>query len=304
MATMLEKRGNNEMDTVDREQYLCNKAEETPAEQLPAVEWPQADCVHYFSGASRKRAPFRGWAGAIDAWPRGKPPVVGFGKWTIEPGNEYGGGDVRFTCRPFALVMWGANSEQMRVKDKTTHFGFAGLARNGQLRVAGLPSGVNARAIFDQGGWQPPSMETLLKKFVASSVEADSPATLNALRNLIDQVRNETCSGYGIPRTHFDNVLSTWPQLHELTEAMKKVEAQLVECREEAKKNRLQQAINDVKCAVENLVRDGVEVTQLTVAAQLVPSGKSGHEIKEKARQLRKILGESGLNVPEVNLFT
>lgn len=107
-----------------------------------------------YSSAGRSRIhAFRGWAGTIKEWPAGESPVIDFGGWSKDPRNEDGGGTVTFSAPAGALIMWGANAPGMDRRDKTTHFGIAGLGDERILRPVRLPEGQVAREIFEAGGW-------------------------------------------------------------------------------------------------------------------------------------------------------
>ncbi len=114
----------------------------------------------FFSGAAKKGESFHGWAGPVVSWPEDAPPQVDFGKWQPDRASPRGAGVVDFSARPFALMMYGANSKTMRAKDKTTKFAFAGLTDEGDLRAVDLGE-LDARDMFLNGGYHPPGVDVL-----------------------------------------------------------------------------------------------------------------------------------------------
>lgn len=250
--------------------------------------WPAVECVHHFQGASRKRAPFRGWAGLVTAWPEKSAPTVAFGQWRPDVHSEYGGGSVRFVVPPFTLLMWGANSTEMRSKDKTTNFGFAGLSTEGRLRIAALPQGSDARDVFARGGWHPPDIKGIVKKM--EFLIAGGTQTPSELSSGMDAVRAEVCLGFGIAPLELKAVLQSWTQLSCLECALSQAEQQLAQMRANAKAVRLAKTVFEVKSVIQELEALGQDLTQLSISTRLVPAGSSPHQIKEKARNIKKAL--------------
>lgn len=117
-----------------------------------------------FAGATKKHVPFRGWAGPITEWQEKEAPKVSFGKWMPKQGCAYGSGTVTFSAKPFSVIMWGSNGPGMRPNDKTTAFGFAGLADAGGLCGIKLAKDVNARELYAAGGFQPADPEIHTQK--------------------------------------------------------------------------------------------------------------------------------------------
>ncbi len=257
-------------------------------------------CIHHFDGASRKGAPFFGWAGPVESWPEKKAPVIGFGKWVQNPISPYGGGDVTFTCPPLAIVMWGANSKQMRTKDKTTHFGFAGLAPFGNLHIVPLPQGTDARALFTQGGWQHPDIDAIIEQL--TSATNNNVLTLGDYREVIASTKLEICSGFGITSTDFESTLSSWPMLAPIFSGWNSLIAKVDGLRSKANIRRRRQAYVDVGRAVRKLEVDGIEVTQMNIAALLLNHSEvTNHKIKEKVRKLKQLLGTNFEKVAACN---
>jgi len=249
------------------------------------------ECQHIFAGASSKGAPFKGWGGSVIEWPIKKPPKVEFGMWESDKGNRYNGGRVIFQCQPFALVMYGANSMDMRTKDKTTHFGFAGLAPHGRLRIARLPEGCDAHKIFTDGGWIPPSLDDLSVRLV--SLMQMSNVTFSQLTEQISTTKNAICDGYGIHQFEFSETVDSWTILEPIHSVLNIAEAQLKLLRVQSKENRYQQTLAMVNGAIAALQVDGKEITMSSIAALLVnEANEEASIVKEKIRGLKRSLGD------------
>lgn len=265
------------------------RTENSPTE---IVEKSLTTCMQKFQGSALKHMPFRGWAGTVIGWPSNQPPTLEFGKWIQNPSDLYGGGIVTFVCKPFSLVMWGANSKDMRSKDKTTNFGFAGLAPEGKLCISPLPKGVNARTIFEQGGWNPPSVEKLLEK-LESAFRDKAESTAHA-REILSQVSAEICAGFGIQTSNFEATLASWPMLEPLQRDIENLSVKIEVIQAENMHKRIQIANAEVSQAISILKARGDEVTQISIANFMLQGTAAGaHAIKEKARKLRKLLGEN-----------
>lgn len=253
-------------------------------------------CTHHFGGASRKGAPFRGWAGPIDSWPEKKAPVVAFGKWVQKPRDLNGGGVVTFACLPLAVVMWGANSKEMRSKDKTTHFGFAGLAPDGNLRIELLPHGLDARGLFAQGGWQHPNIDTIIERL--ASANDSSSLTSGDCHTVLETTKMEISKGFGIKSRDFELTLSSWPMLVPVLNALNTLTTKKDALDAKSAVRRRRQASVGVRRAILKLEADGCEVNQMSIAALLLQKPNlTNHDIKEKVRKLKRILGANFADV-------
>jgi hypothetical protein len=248
------------------------------------------ECVQSFRGARSKGAPFRGWAGSVIEWPSNDAPRIAFGTWIPEVESRYNGGVVRFQCRPLALVMFGANSKEMRVKDKTTHFGFAGLAPGGRLCVAQLPVGIDARQIFSAGGWSPPNVNELTAGLV--SLTQNGETTSSELSNLIASTEKALLDGFGIYRGGLIETLDSWPILAPIHAALDAATLALRILRDKSKMERYRQAVAEVNVAIAALQAVGSDITLNAIAAVLVnETDPAAHVVKDKVRKLKRTLG-------------
>ncbi|MBC7489602.1 MAG: hypothetical protein H7240_06090 [Glaciimonas sp.] len=248
------------------------------------------ECLHVFAGASRKGASFKGWGGPVIEWPSKKAPEVEFGTWKCDAGNPYNGGVVRFQCQPFTLLMYGANSKDMRSKDKTTHFGFAGLAPQGRLGIARLPEGCDAREIFINGGWTPPCLNELTSSML--SLMQMSNLTFSQLAEQITCTKKEICDGYGISQSLFGETLDSWPMLEAIQSALNVADTKLKLLRDQSKADRYQQTLEAVRLSIATLQANGKEITPSAIAVFLLNEpNETAHVVKEKIRGLKRILG-------------
>ncbi len=162
----------------------------TATHMSPVIDWgnmrgqEKALYVEFF-GAGRKHGAFHGWCGEVIEWPVKSAPKIRFGEWRKDVNTDRGAGIATCTVRPYALIMFGANSSEMRSKDKTTHFGFAGLNEDGTLRVVVLPKNMDARALFGVGGWPTQNIDT----FVAQASQLGAMTSLKDLVALLDVVK-------------------------------------------------------------------------------------------------------------------
>lgn len=248
------------------------------------------ECIHIFDGAKVKGQPFHGWAGRVTEWLENSAPKVDFGKWTQDKSNRYGGGEVVFTCEPFDLVMFGANSKTMRSFDKSTQFGFAGLSVNSTIKIALLPSGIDARNIFAEGGWKTPDPQAVgdsLYKILDSK-----NLTLSELDEHVASIRLQVINGFGVNRFELDDVLTCWAILSPIQSALKLANDKKTELREQRAAMNLQHAKAKVVNTVAALRELGVEPTYLSITDYWLKGHQSNFEAKENVRKLKKILGE------------
>jgi hypothetical protein len=248
-------------------------------------------CLKQFSGASAKRAPFKGWAGPVVEWELKKPPTVDFGKWTSERASEYNGGTVECQCQPLALVMFGANSKDMRVKDKTTQFGIAGLAPNRQLHIAPLPRGIDARAIFAAGGWSAPNVDELAKEL--RIILAKVHLVPIELENELQSFERKICEGFFIIHRDLFDTLSSWPELSVLHADLQEATTNLQKMKAQYKESHRIKMLCAVNKAIEKLKTSEKDISLLAVASILVDEPDlNQHSVKEKARHIKRLLGD------------
>jgi hypothetical protein len=254
------------------------------------------DCTHYFTGSGKKGRPFRGWGGRVAEWTEKTAPKVEFGTWNPDKADPYNGGTVVFDCRPFDLVMFGANSKTMNSRDKTTQFGFAGLGPDGALRISDLPGDVDARKIFAAGGWLPPSSEEVAGCLLFGM--QDRAITPSRLHEEINAVRKKTIEGFGIRSQQLDVTLPIWQILSPIHNVLAAASELLAAKRSEAAAARLQRAQVEVMAAVIALREAGEEPTNASVAGFLLGEpNHSAYHVKEKVRSLKKMLGDEFFRV-------
>lgn len=259
--------------------------------------------THYFTGPSRKGAVFHGWAGPIVEWPHKAAPKVEFGNWKQDPST--GAGTVTFECQPFQLCLYGANSKKMAPRDKFTHFAFAGLGVNGELRLQKLPDGTDARDIFEAGGWTPPLITDLIGLF-------SGLANLEFQFQLDEAVSIVKCGveGYGMglrpPRSedspsekisYIETYLAATEKWREHFAGLSPVIRSFLDSYKKQRETRKGNAAATRKASFELAVSEmqaaGVIATPIRIAAWMMGHKEEigeaiSHEIKERARRLKK----------------
>lgn len=248
--------------------------------------------IHGFD-VPRRRA-FQGWAGPISSWPEHAPPKVKFGIWKLIDPTV---GIVTFECKPFQLCMFGANTKAMSPRDKFTYFAFAGLDSGGKLRLTRLPEGNDARAIFEAGGWSPPSIEEMVNSVtLAANLEIDEMD--KAFQKLMLDCTNGFGISYGLRpnEVHFLNVLAGWPMLGPLNAAflaLKEkralIRAQIRTASANLRKDRLEKVLESLNASNNAITAENVASNWLGI-----PLASDGivPRVKEKAKKLKKEFGD------------
>ncbi len=260
--------------------------------------------IHCFTGSTKKGAAFHGWAGPIIEWPEKSAPKVVFGEWNKGTAE---GGFVAFECLPFQLCMYGANSPKMAVRDKFTHFAFAGLGADGRLRLQKIPKGMDAREIFVAGGWTPPAAHDLASQISALG-NVDFEQRLDALITIIEICNDGFGVGHRVSRhcsgpsekisavEAFAACLVNWTQLSEVEQAIKLfIQSYRRDWQSRranastARRAALEQAVSELRSA-------SLDVTPIRAAAWMMGVKEVAepikHEIKERARKLKKEFAE------------
>lgn len=246
------------------------------------------ECIFKFNGAGRKGCAFIGWGGRVVDWPEKAAPKVEFGKWIPSTDNRWNGGKISFVCQPLDLVMVGANSKQMRSKDKTTQFGFAGYSMDGKtLRFIRLIDGMDARKIFSDGGLKPAKTPEQIADHLLVSVRQDN-ATTATLNEALGNAQEVTEVEYGVRPQEFAETIAAWPFFEPLNEAVTAAKELL-----KVKQADISAAVSaEVLKAIDALNEKNVEVTNLTIASYLTNEPVEAYKCKEKVRKLKKLLGE------------